>query len=909
MKGIPDDFLEETSRRMSGEPPFGRETAGVPSWDLFLRLHFLLCSVGLAKILAILSMRVVRAIQPRVDLGQFFDWTLPFLFPQKRLELVTYAALIVGFSGYFALAYAVLRPRCRELLETTTAPLRTSSARFALYLAAAIAVNATVASVGDVGRLHQTGLLHLAFRGGAWLVVFLAPFLMGWSVVRPVLAGWEERAQTAWTRCRVLAIVSIGLLMLQTASIFLPYLQGRLWMLNEYFDLPQQTRLDGRWVDNSEYINEHRILNLLKYDMEKGIVPVERYGLFAKVPKTPNLARFIESKGLRYSYDERMGALVVYDEMTPEEKEELRDALGKGSEAVVEELYYSSRDREKKSYSKEEQDFLKKNYRELIGQTLNRSVVHHHNFILAPINEHALGRPLSEINVQYGLLNIVVMKFLLERTGGITYQNYFRVWYSFWPLYYLMLVAFLFLLFRDVRYVLLTCLVAFGLLNRLGHDFLMLGPGLNPVRHFFDVPVAALLVLFLRRRNDLFFALALGLSLLGIVNNKQFGFFLLVSLAATVLLAEWKEAGRIASGRLALALAGMLAGIWLYASQSLGVNPLMPYYLIGFVGIPVDPKFFPTLILSLGAAYLILLKSADVEDEVKYPALFFFLYAQGALVYYVWGGTHPHFLNLSTIVALASVCLLRLLLRHSPARRFESLTLATLAAGALAAVYLPSAAGYYLSLRAFHRSFEDHPVYEWDLDRARFRSTMDPKYFQEAVTLIRERADGNGIFILSKYDNFLPFLSGKYSAMPFFDVPWYLMTDLGQQECIERIRSAKPAVLFVDTDIERSLNGDAFHSTLDGFFPADLPEASNPRLRIDMESGSKSIRDFATGEHRFVRGDYIPSLAQESGMRVERLSHLREIFDAVKDDYEAVERGALITAYRRKHPKEPRSTR
>jgi hypothetical protein len=140
---------------------------------------------------------------------------------------------------------------------------------------------------------------------------------------------------------------------------------------------------------------------------------------------------------------------------------------------------------------------------------------------------------------------------------------------------------------------------------------------------------------------------------------------------------------------------------------------------------------------------------------------------------------------------------------------------------------------------------------------------MDPAYFVESVSLIQQYANsGNGIYIISKYDTVLPFLAKRYSAMPFFDVPWMLLTDHEVNLCIESIRANKPRYLFVDTDIERNLNTQILVSS--------IPRVGN--------AGSESL------------------------LRVQRLNLLKDVFTAVKDDYEPDGSRGLLTVYKRKVP-------
>ena len=231
------------------------------------------------------------------------------------------------------------------------------------------------------------------------------------------------------------------------------------------------------------------------------------------------------------------------------------------------------------------------------------------------------------------------------------------------------------------------------------------------------------------------------------------------------------------------------------------------------------------------------------------------------MVYYVWAGTDKHLLNVASILVLAGVAFAKLILDFTEVKRFERLIVGSLIVLALMVVYIPGLLSYYSTRQEYEEIFVTHKTYDWDLDTAKFRSTMNPAYFVDSISLIQAYAPSdNAIYLISKYDNFLPFLAKKYSAMPFFDLQWFLLTDKEVNLCIERIQTQKPQYLFVDTDIERDLKG-----------------------------------EIVTAELRLISGP-----GGESLMRVQRLNLLKDIFLAVKEDYVPVKQGGLLMVYQRK---------
>jgi hypothetical protein len=175
---------------------------------------------------------------------------------------------------------------------------------------------------------------------------------------------------------------------------------------------------------------------------------------------------------------------------------------------------------------------------------------------------------------------------------------------------------------------------------------------------------------------------------------------------------------------------------------------------------------------------------------------------------------------------------------------------------------LPSIGTYYLDQRAYQSVFEDHIVHKWNFPRAKFTSTMDPGVFGNAVELIDKYSNGNSIYLLSKYDNFLPFLSAKYSAMPYPEMALSLVSKKEMDAGVNLIRNDRPEYLFVDSDMARNRQGDIF-------------KKDDPVTKY-------------LGLHDTSRG------------RVMVLDNFARVFKEISPLYEPVEVGQLITVYKRR---------
>lgn len=163
-------------------------------------------------------------------------------------------------------------------------------------------------------------------------------------------------------------------------------------------------------------------------------------------------------------------------------------------------------------------------------------------------------------------------------------------------------------------------------------------------------------------------------------------------------------------------------------------------------------------------------------------------------------------------------------------------------------------------------NFKTHEVYAWNFDRAKVISTIDPQPIRDAVEMLQEYSkDNKGIYVLSKYDNILPFLAARYSLMPHFEMPYYLITPRERLRAIQSITENKPEYIFIDTDINN-------------YQPGFDPSLYDPW-------------------HKIYNSDWVK---QERASRYERYTELWKIYHAIANDYVKIKNGELICLYQRK---------
>lgn len=517
-----------------------------------------------------------------------------------------------------------------------------------------------------------------------------------------------------------------------------------------------------------------------------------------------------------------------------------------------------------------EEEFLEKNLLELHHQAITRGQINHIGHVLNPINEYLAGKPLRDIYVQYGVGNTLLMKWTMDLLGGLSIQNYYKC-YVYYIAYYVLFLLMLVCVFRDGTYV----LGAFGALAAsqffFGYMSFILGPGLIPTIHFCDVFVLAALAGYLRDpERRAWLALAFLAAACGALLNRQFGGALAAALTITALFFFAENA----SGRARYALAGAVtAALLLLLAAAVRVYSLAGHgevfgrFLSGYFASSPAPSIVLFTLLYLPATYAFLSLFRENRHPLKYLSIFSFLYAQGVFVYFYWCGLTLHLPMVTTFIALhifLSLALAENKLRAEggiPPAAFLRLKKAALITVLLC---VPVAAGYFyrgnFSEKIFSQSFNAHRLYKWDFARAGLISTIDPRPLKASLSQIT-RYSGNekGIYILSRYDNLIPFLAGKYSRFPVFDMTWYMLKADTGSKVAARLESDRPEYIYVDAD-----------------FNDNKPDLWT-----------------------LAYGDGENFLRRENKSRLGRILELKKIFLAVSPRYVLVERGPLLSVYRR----------
>lgn len=826
------------------------QKTSIASIRSLLLIHFAICSIGFLGYLSHIAGWVWQAyIWPFNLFISYSDWATLSTTPTKPIELLQYALSVSGLVVYYAGVLLFIR-KYSDLTDKNLKTLDPNRIALISYFSVLLLLNVWL--LRDHGEFSN---IYFCF----WLPFLILPVL-------PVVNLWLDRTVKGgviWT------IVLFGAIIASLAFSFYPYITGGLPISNDYMDIPEQTILSTGLVDNTDYINSHRIGGLYKYDPRKPqSIQAARNGEFINLSSSEAISKFVQNNPLKFTYDEKAGLLIVKELLTPNEADNLaKMAINEVERGRVYSFYYNqlTLSQVKKSYSPEEIEFIRKNRRELLDQSLAGHYFHHQNTMLGTLNEYELGKPRSQTVFLYGWLSTVVLAKAMEIAGGITFETYQKIFYSFYPIYYLLLIAAATIIFKKSAYVLLVGLISVSTLYYIGFETIRFAPGFNPIRHFFDIfaLVCFYWYLFAPRRNSLYLALALLFSVIGILFSKEFGLVLLLSMLASIVIRQVVDKHKTAPEYILMVIAILVALAAILLIQT-GKNPTLLYVLLGVATPPMHWVKMYSLLLLFSAIYLLLIKNRKTGNNWGYLLLFWFMYAQGLIIYYIWNSVLNHLLSLGAVLGmLIALSLKYWTSNYDWGALYEKKIL--LASNSLLAVFLflPSIASYSLELRDYKKIFTEHKLYHWNFPRAQFVSTMDPSAFENAVQLINKYSSGNTIYILSKYDNILPFLSSKYNALPFTEVALSLVTKKEMDKATGVIRQEHPEYLYVDTDMARSHAGDVY-------------DKNDPASQIAVPV---SLYDASRG-------------------RAMVLDNFAKVFKEIEGMYDPVEIGQLITVYK-----------
>jgi hypothetical protein len=682
--------------------------------------------------------------------------------------------------------------------------------------------------------------------------------------------GWREQWNPQ-NNSRILAAFFV-IALVQLFLVISPFTVSPLQLLNEYSDIPATTILfeaDVKLIDKEYYDARGLLGPARRYlpERDHGKTPPIQDEVCMMFPQTPGLSFFLSEEQNRNSmvYNNPDQRLCAVDSVMPEQWLKLR-LLAPDSIILqrIDGWYLSVKEYDRKLQetvlSRQDKQFFRVNQFSAGFQFSGMGVIHHHNFLLGPLNEYDLGKSRSEIYAQYGWLNLWLTQGIMKIVGDIDYQTYFRVWYGYYYLYYLLLFVLMWLIFRRWSYLAAGALLSIGLLCMIDYQWLLQPPGINPIRRLTELPLIFALFQLCKTFQRRYLWMVFVAIWLGILNNWQFGLMAMAAALITLGWTRWMQRERfqriddIFFGMFVLVSAALIA--WMREAP----DPLSVYYMAGVATIPLG-EWTGLLILacfSLGA--VLWLKTLDNPTPASSLCLFLLLYTSAIMTYSIWNASPTYLLVPGPLYTLTLLAFAQTVAREpSGNETTHNSVIPAILVGLGLLIFLAGSWNHEKTRSEFLGLMESHQNYQWNLDRAKFVSTMDPRYFEDSVAIIQRYSSGPAIHIVSKYDNFVPFLARKYSAMPYFELTKFLLSPRETAECIQRLKQDRPQILFVDTDIERD-------------FAADIVHRHAP----------------------------LGGLNGVSRYHVEQMRSLQRVFAAVKSDYMLVEQGLLISVYQRK---------
>ncbi len=512
--------------------------------------------------------------------------------------------------------------------------------------------------------------------------------------------------------------------------------------------------------------------------------------------------------------------------------------------------------------------YIKANKTEIHWKTLSRWVLYHHSHMLVPALELELNKDKSQIFAQYGLFNSNLLRLALKHTGGINFQTYFKLYYSFFYIYYALLFVFVNKMTKSKNYTLITILGTVISINIYNFYYIYLAPGCNPMRHFLDIIVVFLLYKYFTSYRIRYFLLSAFLSLFAVLLNWNMGLFLYLALIPLFYYKNCIVKKTVnAKKELVIILGSFLIFPFIYHYSTIGADYTKEYFTKGLLGWPLSSFVLASIFLIIIASYILFIKIKDrtKNSNLKLTAFFSFMYAQGLLLYFIWGSDAKHFVVIAPFVLFVLLMIIKLFIDEfleDKFVKFRKIAANIIVIGLFIAAMFGFAT-YIKDYSDFNYIFKKHIVYNWNFKNAKFKSTINPSYFEDSIELMKKYSkDDKGVYIISKYDHFIPFLADKYTLMPYINLEWYVLSNKEVDTVVNLIKSEKPKILYVDKNIMYS-NSECY-----------------------------SVYD---------RNFYY--LNNECQAHIDRVKTLDKIFNEVRKDYMPIESSYLLTVYRRKNEK------
>lgn len=524
--------------------------------------------------------------------------------------------------------------------------------------------------------------------------------------------------------------------------------------------------------------------------------------------------------------------------------------------------YYPMFQADTKIKLEEKLEFIKNNIYEQNLQILDRHYFHENSFVLSPINEMELNRDKNEIFSQYGFFSISFISKIMDLYGGFSINSYEKAKKTIDLFYHLCAVTFILLFFRNnyLRFI-FVMILGVALFGNSYYTF-SYAPTVTNTRHILDLFIIFLLYKYTSDNYKLIYLiLASILSILSIFIAKDFGQFIFLSIVAVCiipLVKNYLDTKIINILNLLIFFLTAIIGVVFLKNYPMMENPSIKYFLDGFYSFPFSDNsiYFIILFIVFLQWFFLIIFYERLKEKYLHPYIFLIMYTQFLYTYFIWHGTT------NNIVMYSYIFILPLMIIYDLFKfRFKNIIL-VMFIFLVIIIYLNTLIKFIIDKNNYDNVFKTHKLYKWKHPRAGgIISTYSFDNFQDSIELIKKHSFSNEIFMISKYDNILGILSQKYSAFPFFELRSTIVT-ADEYESIKKQILDESNLLFVDNDIER-----------------------------DLDEEIKELNFFQLEE--YWRNE-------NSRQRVLKLKVLKKLYQEVKNNFILVEKGILISVYRKK---------
>ena len=674
--------------------------------------------------------------------------------------------------------------------------------------------------------------------------------------------------------------VLIFILFLTQSYFYINHISNDYKLLNEYRYIDEVTLLNDKEVLNSEYVNKNLLFNpyekkkftsshnIFSYDkkgsglnftnmIDSNILSKHQFKSYGSVLNKYNSS----FNSISYSKDMK---LLYSDYLNNNNNNNNNNKLyidGKNIENYFSTYPMFQADSIEKL--KEKFNFIKYNVYEQNMQIFDRYYMHENSFMLSPINEMRLDRDKSEIFSQYGFLSISIVDKIMDIYGGFSINSYEKAKKTIDQLYYLIAVVFVLFFFKDnylrLGFVLLLGIALFG--NK--YYAFSYAPTVTNSRHLLDLFIILFLYMYGATSKKVYILGTVALSILSIFIAKDFGQFIFLAIIGTLtipLMVKYLKYKTIDKFSALMLLATIVFGAIAFKYYPMMSNPSIRYFLDGFYSFPFSTNLiFFVVLATIFFQWLLLLTLYEKLEKSKYLYAYIFtlFYTEFLYTYFIWHG------STNNIIIYSYIFVLPFMIIYSLYNFKFKKHLSMIVVFGLFLVYAKTLNSFINQKNDYDDVFKTHKLYKWDHERAGgILTTYSFNGFQDSINLIKKYSSSNEIYMISKYDNILGILSKKYSGFKFFELRSSIVTKNEFDEIKVQINN-EAQILFVDNDIERD---------------------------FDREMAKMSFFDLEP----FWRDE---SLRQ----RIPKLKVLKKLFQEIKNSYELVEKGELVSVYRRKY--------